>query len=300
MRVESCSCCRAFFRTTANRTAAATALACLVGAGASARADEILLKNGGRVSGVIVERTPSRIVIESGPGRVTLSMSRVEKVVEGRSSLAAWQERASALAANDLDGWVALARWAAARELATQSHESWLRVLALAPNHPEANVALGREHLDGQWLDRDDAYRARGFVPFEGRWITTAEHEAALRERAAESAEARERGEAAARVREAEARASEAESRAREAAQQSTEVETGGIPYGWGAGYGPPLVVDQGRDAERHHGGRDRDHGGPTTAPATPSIPPSSIGPPQEKPPATRQAGGVSAPRTRD
>ena len=56
-------------------------------AAATASSDEILLRGGGRVSGVIVERTHNAIVVETGPGRVTLSMALVEKVVEGRSAL---------------------------------------------------------------------------------------------------------------------------------------------------------------------------------------------------------------------
>ena len=89
--------------------------------------------------------------------------------------------------------------------------------------------------MDGRWVSEDESYRARGYVQYEGEWITPAEHEAILRERAAEDARDRERREAESRVREAEARAEEAEARAREAeAQQASE----GIPlwYGWGAG----------------------------------------------------------------
>ena len=100
--------------------------------------------------------------------------------------------------------------------------------------------------MDGRWVSEDESYRARGYVQYEGEWITPAEHEAILRERAAEDARDRERREAESRVREAEARAEEAEARAREAeAQQASE----GIPlwYGWGAGpaYWPtgPIVT---------------------------------------------------------
>jgi hypothetical protein len=74
-------------------------------------------------------------------------------------------------------------------------------------------------------------------VQYQGEWITPAEHEAILRERAADEARDRERREAETRVREAEARADEAEARAREA-EAKTETAIEGIPlwYGWGAG----------------------------------------------------------------
>jgi hypothetical protein len=204
---------------------------------APATSDEILLRGGGRVRGVIVERTKDAVVIETAPGRLTFPMKRVERIVESRSALEEFQERAAELAPGDAAGWATLARWAAERDLLTQSREAWQRVLASDPSHPEANAALGRVELDGAWVNEDEAYRARGYVEHEGRWVTPAEHEALVRERAAEEASARERREADLRVREAEARAREAEARAREAeaaAQQSTE--DGGIPLWWGWG----------------------------------------------------------------
>jgi hypothetical protein len=117
------------------RRGAAIALVTAGLAAATASPDEILLRSGGRVSGVIVERTRTAIVVETGPGRVTLSMSLVEKVVEGRSALEAYRERAEALEPGDVEGWAALARWAAERDMLTQSRETWQRVLATDPSH---------------------------------------------------------------------------------------------------------------------------------------------------------------------
>jgi hypothetical protein len=219
-------------------------------AAATASSDEILLRSGGRVSGVIVERTPTAIVLETGPGRVTLPMALVSKVVEGRSALEAYHERAAAIEPGDVDGWAALARWAAERDLVTQSREAWQRVLSADPSDREANAALGRVEVGGTWMGEAEAYRARGYVSFEGRWVTPAEHEALLRERDAEKAWEREEREAGLRVREAEARSREAQARAREAEAAAQPVD-GGIPYGWGGwggyGYGQGYVERGGR-----------------------------------------------------
>ena len=214
------------------------AFAAVLAGAALAPCDEVWLRGGGRVSGVIVDRTPQSVVIETGPGRVSLPMSRVEKIVDGQSSLATFQERASALTPNDADGWAALARWGSDHDLVTQSRGAWQRVLALDPQNPEANAALGRVSFEGAWMPAEDAYRARGYVQFEGRWVTPAEHEALLRERAADDASERQARESDARVREAEARAQEAEARARDAESSDT---SGGIPlypYAYGGGYG--------------------------------------------------------------
>jgi len=254
----------------------ATALSLAVAAGA----DEVVLKTGGRISGVIVEQTAERVVIETGPGRVTLPMTRVDRVVAAPSALAGYRERAAMVAPTDAAGWAELARWAEAHELTTQARDAWERVLAIEPGHPQANSALGRVQVDGRWLATDDAYRAQGFVHYEGRWVTPAEHEALLRERAVEEAERRERNAAQARVREAEARAAEAQARAREA-EASQQPSDDGIPYWWW-GYGgggtvlPPII----------------DH--PDRAPVEP--PPPSRPPVTQAPPNTINGGGSNRP----
>ena len=172
-------------------------------------------------------------------------MALVVKVVEGRSALEAYHERAAAIEPGDVDGWAGLARWAAERDLVTQSREAWQRVLSADPSHREANAGLGRIEVDGTGMGQAEAYRARGYVSFEGRWVTPAEHEALVRERMAEEAWQVEAREAGLRVREAEARAREAEARAREA--ENPAPVDGGIPYGWGGwggyGYGQDFVT---------------------------------------------------------
>jgi hypothetical protein len=203
-------------------------------------ADEVHLASGGVVRGVIVDSSDRAVVLETGPGRVALPRSRITRIVESRSTLAAFQERAAGVAPGDVAGLARLARWAAEHDLATRARETWRRVLALDPEHPEANAALHRVSVDGVWMDKADGYRARGYVPYRGRWVTPEEHEALVREQAMEERAARE---AALRVREAEARAREAEARAREAEALADQAQdpVEGIPYWWvlAAGGGP-------------------------------------------------------------
>jgi hypothetical protein len=94
--------------------------------------------------------------------------------------------------------------------------------------------------VNGRWVSEDEGYQAKGYVRFEGEWMTPAEHEAILRERAAEAAHERGRVEGEQRAREAEARAQEAEARARKAEAEAKEAQEAseGLPlwYGWGAG----------------------------------------------------------------
>jgi hypothetical protein len=199
---------------------------------AAMQADEVFLRGGGRIEGVIVERNERSVTLEVAAGRVAVPLARVERIVESRSLLAIYVERASRLAPDDLVRWLALARWARDARLATQAREAYLMVLSIDPGHPEANDALGRVRLGERWMSEDEGYRERGYVQFEGRWVTPEERSLLLRERALELDAARLSRETQARVREAEARAREAEARARRAEADATAGrESGGIPY---------------------------------------------------------------------
>jgi hypothetical protein len=209
-------------------------LAAVLLAGAAA-ADELYLKGGGRLSGRIVSRTETTIEVDVGAGRIGVPTSSVLRIEEGRSPLQEYEERAGRLAPGDVEGWVALGEWATTKGLGTQAREAYHRALAASPDDPRANGALGNVKTNGKWVSEEESYRARGYVQYEGEWVTAAERDAAERARAAEDDRDRERQEADRRVQEAEGRAAEAEAKAKEAeAQQASE----GIPlwYGWGAG----------------------------------------------------------------
>lgn len=223
--------------TTGSTTATLLLLALSPGVAA---ADEVFLKGGGRVSGKIVSRSDTTIEVEVGAGKIGVPTGSVLRVEEGRSPLHEFEERAAAVAVGDVEGWLALGEWATAQGLSSQAREAYHRALAASPGDPRANAALGNVEHDGRWLSEDEAFRARGYVHFEGEWMAPAEQEAILRERSAEEARERERQQDETRLREAEARAAEAEARAREAEARAAESqqELEGLPlwYGWGAG----------------------------------------------------------------
>ncbi len=206
----------------------------------AAFADEVFLTSGGRLSGRIVSRTATMVEVDVGAGRISVPASSVLRIEEGRSALQEYEERAGRVPAGDVQGWVALGEWASAQGLGAQAREAYHRALSAAPNDPRANAALGNVQIDGRWVSEDESYQARGYVRFEGEWITPVEHEAILRERAAEAEQERQRQQADLQVREAEARAQEAEARARKAEAEAAEAQASseGIPlwYGWGAG----------------------------------------------------------------
>src|SRR5262245_742155 len=107
-----------------------------------AGADEVFLKSGGQLSGKVVNRTATSVEIDVGAGRITVPMSSVVRIQDGRSALQEYEERAGRLAAGDVDGWIALGQWASDHALGTQAREAYHRALAAAPGDPRANQAL--------------------------------------------------------------------------------------------------------------------------------------------------------------
>jgi tetratricopeptide (TPR) repeat protein len=200
-------------------------------------ADEVYLHGGAKFTGRIVDQTESMITVNIGDGIVGVPMSRVERIVEGRSALDDYEERAARLRPEDVDGWRSLGRFASQQGLSAQSRESYRKVIEVAPDDAEARVALGYVRLGGRWLTEDESYRERGFVEYEGEWMTPAEAELAQASAAAEDS----RREAEQRAIEAEVQAAQAEQRAQEAEERAREAEerSRSYPVYWGGwGYG--------------------------------------------------------------
>jgi hypothetical protein len=208
------------------RSALAVALALLP---AATSADQVFTRAGGQLDGEIVKRGPDTIVVDVGGGTIELPIGYVERIVPGPSPTALFREKAQGLAAEDVAGWLALGRWAREQGLRTQANEAFLHVVSRDPDHAAARQALGHVRLGDEWMSREDSYRARGFVAFDGQWMTPEERETLVAERRAAAEQAQTEAEALARVRETEARAREAEARARvvEAEARIAEVDAG-------------------------------------------------------------------------
>lgn len=108
-----------------------------------AGADEVLLKNGRVLEGVVVEESASQVVIEVAAGKMTLPRSMVETVEITTSRVSEYQRRADALAADDVEGWLRLAFWARDHRLDTKGRLALDRVLAIDPAHLVTRELLG-------------------------------------------------------------------------------------------------------------------------------------------------------------
>jgi len=221
-------------------------------------ADEVYLRGGGQITGEIVEETGDSISVDIGGGTMSVRRSSVVRIERGMSPLQEYRARAGSIPAGDAEGWRELARWAERQALATAAGEAWSNVVAVVPDDPEANRALGYVPLDGRWVTEEESYRARGYVEFEGDWMTPEERQAILDDRRAHKEEE------AARL-----QAEQQAEREREAREAAEDDEWGddwaGVSYsgywGWGAGpaYWPSRPIQRpppGRPVNLPSGGR--------------------------------------------
>jgi len=265
-----------------------------------AHADSVFLKSGGEVKGEVVEQRADAVVLEVGPGRITVPMKNVARIVSSTTDLGLYHARATALASRDVPGWLSLAAWARKHDLATQARDAYEHVLAVDPMNADAHLALGNVRLGDRWVSGAEANRARGLVEFEGTWMTPEERQLRFEERAAADQERQAMREGDARAREAEARAREATARAEAAEADARQARDGqaadsGIPlgYGYGVGYGLgpynpfPVVVTPRPRPDHGHGGHR-----PPPSP-TPRVERREPPPP---PPAPREGNGALGP----
>ncbi len=156
-------------------------------AAAPVLADDVYLKGGGQLTGQIVEQTDDSITVDVGGGTMTVRRASVVRVERSASPLQEYRAKAAQLAADDAEGWRALARWASAGVMSTMASQAWAKVAAVLPNDPEANQALGRVSYNGRWVSEDEAYAAQGYVKFEGEWMRPGERSTILAERQAQA-----------------------------------------------------------------------------------------------------------------
>lgn len=202
-------------------------------------ADDVHLRGGGQITGEIVERTAETVTVDIGGGTLTVRMSNVASIEAGTSPLQVYRGRAATVAEGDLEGWRELARWAQERVLVTQSREAWTQVLALAPDDPEANAALGRVFVDGRWVTEEEGFRARGYVEFEGEWMTPAERQMILEDRRAREEADRQAMAELMAAEQQEAMEREAQEQAERDERWDDDLPYLGDPIYWGWGAAP-------------------------------------------------------------
>jgi hypothetical protein len=145
------------------------ALVVLAAAG-TARADEVVLRNGARFEGQVRESGDSVVVIMDF-GSITFRKMDVARIERGTSSLTEFDAKLAELKGDDLEGKYRLALWARQRELGHRARKLFEEILVRNPDHEGARAALGYRKFDGRWMTEDEIKIAQGYVIFRGEWI---------------------------------------------------------------------------------------------------------------------------------
>jgi hypothetical protein len=172
------------------RLVLALALAFAAAATGAARADVVKLKDGGAIEGKVVSEDDKGVTIDTPFGRQTIERSRVAGVVKGPTALEELQQKEAALKSSPGGGtaaqWFELSELALAKGLRKERERLLDKTLAVDRDHAGANLARGKVKHDGRWMtpaERDAAVKAaeearmreRGLVEHQGRWVTPEE-----------------------------------------------------------------------------------------------------------------------------
>lgn len=185
------------------------------------------LKNGGRLVGILHDDT-GKLWIEIGDGKFGVEFDLVSSIEVAPNKYQEFRDREASVGDADIPALWALAQWAQSKGLSSYARMTALRVIDLETDHAGARALLHEEKIGGRWLTRDQAMIAKGFIRFEGHWVTQAEHEAILSERAARQRERevrRQESEARRQARVQEERRRRAEEEARLARAHERELE---------------------------------------------------------------------------
>lgn len=132
----------------------------------------VTLAEGREAKGVYLGRHDGAVWVGVDGGEIGIEPGTIVNISPAETDDSEFLKRKAGLAPKDVPGRWGLAEWALKRGLVSSAKAEALIVVGLDPNHRKARRLLGHERIDGVWLERDDAMRAKGLVEYRGEWIT--------------------------------------------------------------------------------------------------------------------------------
>lgn len=158
-------------------TAAVAALLVWGALAATARPDVVVLKNGGRLTGEILndkETAREAITLETAGGKVMLAKAQIAEILTQRPAETEYQ-RIRFRYADTVEGQWALAEWCREHELTRERQQHLRRIVELEPDHEKARRGLGHSRINGQWTTQEEFMRKQGMEYYKGQWVTPQE-----------------------------------------------------------------------------------------------------------------------------
>lgn len=152
---------------------------------ASALGDQLILKEGQRLEGRVIE-DGERVVLQIDGGKISFPSQEVAEIHRNpEGPLASLELRRRNLAPTDIPKRLELARFALQVGLRAEAGALHREVLELDPNRAESRAALGYTKREGRWLNEEELKVADGLVRYGGRWLPKAEAQALEQEQQA-------------------------------------------------------------------------------------------------------------------
>ena len=143
--------------------------------GASASADLIELKNGGKLYGDVTNAgdraAASHEITTDGGGKLSIPRHQVIRIVPLTEAQEEFHRRSLAVADTAEAHWQ-LANWCRQQKLVIEYRDELAKVLGLDPNHERAHLALGHKKHSGGWSSRDEVMAARGLIWYDGKYYS--------------------------------------------------------------------------------------------------------------------------------
>jgi hypothetical protein len=118
----------------------------------TAGSDALVLKDGKRLSGTLLDITESECVVKTAEGKVFVARKDIAAIERAREPGLAPLIKSTEAPAKSVEDWRRLARICARQDAFPEERECWRRLLKLAPDDAEARARLGEASLDGRWL----------------------------------------------------------------------------------------------------------------------------------------------------
>jgi len=149
-----------------------------------ALADVLVMKDGRRIEGIVLEETPTKVKIQTGLSVLEFDRSKIESIERKKTRRQEFAERFEA--AKTADEFHVVGLWAEGKRLRQQAKKAMRRAIEVDADHAKARVWLGFVRYRDEWMtpeeretrmaaDAEADMLARGFVKYEDRWVTSEE-----------------------------------------------------------------------------------------------------------------------------
>ena len=115
-----------------------------------AMADEIILKSGGKLTGIVRSESDTKVVIEVAAGTASVNPAQIAKITKGATKLHDYYDREAR--AEDGKDFVLLAIWSKENGYNRFYKTNMQKALTIEPDNETARRALGFQKHDGRWM----------------------------------------------------------------------------------------------------------------------------------------------------